>query len=53
MNSAIMQGAAMATSHGIARLNRHNAQRQHFHIPTANRLFYQLQTACTSVRFFV
>ncbi|EFO86533.1 hypothetical protein CRE_04670 [Caenorhabditis remanei] len=48
MNSAIMQGAAMATSHGIARLNRHNAQRQHFHIPTANRLFYQLQTACTS-----
>ncbi|CAP35712.2 Protein CBR-KVS-4 [Caenorhabditis briggsae] len=48
MNSAIMQGAAMATSHGIARLNRHNAQRNHFHIPTANRLFYQLQTACTS-----
>ncbi|EGT34653.1 hypothetical protein CAEBREN_00526 [Caenorhabditis brenneri] len=48
MNSAIMQGAAMATSHGIARLNRHNAQRPHFHIPTANRLFYQLQTACTS-----
>ncbi|CAI5445142.1 unnamed protein product [Caenorhabditis angaria] len=45
-----MQGAAMATSHGIARLNRHQQrlQQQTFHIPTANRLFYQLQTASTS-----
>ncbi|CAB3403382.1 unnamed protein product [Caenorhabditis bovis] len=49
MNSAIMQGAAMATSHGIARLNRHHAARPQFHIANPNRLFYQLQQASTSV----
>ncbi|CAI4221371.1 unnamed protein product [Auanema sp. JU1783] len=40
MNSAILQGSIMATSHGISRLNRHRNVRA-FNIPPTDKLGYR------------
>ncbi|XGW17031.1 hypothetical protein V3C99_002005 [Haemonchus contortus] len=42
MNTAVLQGSIMATSHGITRLNRHRFGRG-FHIAAHDRIGYQIR----------
>ncbi|KAK5979416.1 Potassium voltage-gated channel subfamily F member 1 [Trichostrongylus colubriformis] len=42
MNTAVLQGSIMATSHGITRLNRHRFGRG-FHITAHDRIGYQIR----------